>query len=40
MAFDHRELRAFIAVYESGSLGRAATIANMSQPALSRLIQQ
>ena len=40
MAFDHRELRAFIAVCESGSLGRAAALANMSQPALSRLIQQ
>ena len=40
MAFDHRELRAFIAVCESGSLGRAASIANMSQPALSRVIQQ
>ena len=38
MGFDERKLRAFLAVVESGSLGRAALIVNMTQPSLSRLI--
>lgn len=38
MAFDQRELRAFLAVVDRGSLGRAAEAAFMTQPALSRLI--
>jgi len=40
MAFDQRQLRAFLAVAELGSLGRAVEIVHMSQPALSRLIQE
>ena len=40
MAFDQRELRAFLAVVDAGSLGRAAANVHLSQPALSRLIQQ
>lgn len=39
MAFDERKLRAFLAVVDCGSLGRAALAANMTQPTLSRLIQ-
>ena len=39
MAFDRRELRAFLAVLDAGSLGRAAEFVHLSQPALSRLIQ-
>lgn len=39
MALDQRQLRAFLAVVDSGSLGRAAESINLSQPALSRLIQ-
>src|SRR5579872_5452161 len=39
MAFDRRQLRAFLAVLEQGSLGRAAGQVNLSQPALSRLVQ-
>ena len=38
MAFDQRELRAFLAVVDRGSLGRAAEAAFLTQPALSRLI--
>lgn len=38
MSFNHRELRALIAIVDTGSLGRAAADVNMSQPALSRLI--
>jgi DNA-binding transcriptional LysR family regulator len=39
MSFDHRQLRAFLAVVDTGSLGRATAEVNLSQPALSRLIQ-
>ncbi|MBB3858781.1 DNA-binding transcriptional LysR family regulator [Novosphingobium hassiacum] len=39
MDFDERQLRAFLAVAETGSLGRAARIANLTQPSLSRLIK-
>ncbi|KAJ8137423.1 hypothetical protein OY671_009364, partial [Metschnikowia pulcherrima] len=38
MAFDQRELRAFLAVVDRGSSGRAAEAAFMTQPALSRSI--
>ena len=38
MTFDQRQLRAFLAVVDRGSLGRAADVACMTQPALSRLI--
>jgi DNA-binding transcriptional LysR family regulator len=38
MTIDHRQLRAFLAVADTGSLGRAAVQINLSQPALSRLI--
>lgn len=39
MTFDERKLRAFLAVVDCRSLGRAALAANMTQPTLSRLIQ-
>ena len=39
MEFDERQLRAFMAVAKTGTLGRAAKIANLTQPSLSRLIQ-
>lgn len=39
MTFDERNLRAFLAVVDCGSLGRAAIAVNMTQPALSRLIR-
>jgi DNA-binding transcriptional LysR family regulator len=39
MELDERKLRAFLAVADSGSLGRAAAIANLTQPTLSRLVQ-
>jgi DNA-binding transcriptional LysR family regulator len=38
MTFDFRQLRAFLAVLDHGSLGRAAGQVNLSQPALSRLV--
>ncbi|HTH97736.1 MAG TPA: LysR family transcriptional regulator [Stellaceae bacterium] len=38
MTFDLRQLRAFLAIADSGSLGRAAATINLSQPALSRII--
>lgn len=38
MTFDQRQLRAFLAIVDAGSLGRAATAIHLSQPALSRLI--
>lgn len=38
MEFDERQLRAFVAVAETGTLGRATRIANLTQPSLSRLI--
>lgn len=39
MTFDERKLRAFLAVVECGSLGRAALAVHMTQPALSRVIK-
>ncbi len=39
MEFDERQLRAFIAVAETGSVGRAAAIIPLTQPSLSRMIQ-
>lgn len=38
MDFNERQLRAFIAIAETGALGRAARVANLTQPSLSRLI--
>lgn len=40
MTFDGRDLRAFLAVVDCGSLGRAAHAVNMTQPSLSRRIHQ
>lgn len=39
MDFDERQLRGFVAVAETGSLGRAARQVNLTQPSLSRQIQ-
>lgn len=39
MDFDERQLRGFVAVAETGSLGRAAREVNLTQPTLSRQIQ-
>lgn len=39
MDFDERQLRAFIAIADTGSLGRAARVVNLTQPSLSRLVQ-
>lgn len=39
MDFDERQLRAFLAIAETGSLGRAARIANLTQPSLSRMVK-
>lgn len=39
MDFDERQLRAFIAVADTGSVGRAAAIVHLTQPSLSRMIQ-
>jgi DNA-binding transcriptional LysR family regulator len=39
MDFDERQLKAFVAIAETGALGRAARVANLTQPSLSRLIQ-
>lgn len=38
MDFDERQLRGFIAVAETGSLGRASRIVNLTQPSLSRQV--
>ena len=40
MSFDGRDLRAFLAVVDTGSLGRAAHVVNMTQPSLSRRLQE
>ncbi len=40
MAFDQSELRAFLAVVDNGSLGRAAAAIHRTQPTLSRTIQE
>lgn len=40
MSFDLRELNAFLSVVKSGSLGRAAAVLHITQPALSRTIRQ
>ena len=40
MTFDQRKLEAFLAVARNGSLGRATKELPLSQPALSRLIQE
>lgn len=39
MDLDERQLRAFLAIAETGSLGRAARVANLTQPSLSRLVR-
>lgn len=39
MGLNERELRAVVAIADGGSVGRAAAQINMSQPALSRLLQ-
>jgi len=39
MTYDQRQLKAFLAVVQHGSLGRAATSLALTQPALSRTIQ-
>lgn len=39
MDFDERQLRAFLAIADTGSLGRAARVANLTQPSLSRLVK-
>lgn len=40
MAFDLHQLHAFTTVVATGSLGRAATVLNVTQPALSRTIKR
>jgi DNA-binding transcriptional LysR family regulator len=40
MTFHPRQLRAFLAIVESGSLGRAAESLHLSQPALSRIVKR
>ena len=39
MEFDERQLRAFLTITETGSLGRAAALVHLTQPSLSRMIQ-
>ncbi|KUR77485.1 LysR family transcriptional regulator [Novosphingobium sp. Fuku2-ISO-50] len=39
MSFDERHLRAFLAIADTGSLGRAAHVVNLTQPSLSRVLQ-
>lgn len=39
MDLDERQLRAFLAIAETGSLGRAARVAHLTQPSLSRLVR-
>lgn len=40
MAFDSRQLRAFLAIVRSGSLGLAAQSLHITQPALSRIVRR
>jgi DNA-binding transcriptional LysR family regulator len=40
MTFDLTQLKAFCAIVEAGSLGRAANVLNVTQPALSRTIRR
>ena len=40
MAFDLRQLRAFTTIVSAGSLGRAADVLHVTQPALSRIIKR
>jgi DNA-binding transcriptional LysR family regulator len=40
MSLDPRQLRAFLAVVETGSLGRAAELLHLTEPAVSRIIKR
>ncbi|MGE5722695.1 MAG: LysR family transcriptional regulator [Sphingomonadales bacterium] len=40
MALDPRQLRAFLAVVETGSLGRAAQALHLTEPAVSRIVKR
>ena len=40
MALDPRQLRAFLAIVEAGSLGLAADALHVTQPALSRMVKR
>jgi DNA-binding transcriptional LysR family regulator len=40
MTLDPRQLKAFLAIVETGSLGRAAEALHLSQPALSRIVKR
>ena len=40
MPFDLRQLRAFTTIVSAGSLGRAAEVLHVTQPALSRIIKR
>src|SRR5262245_11986001 len=40
MALDPRQLRAFLAICEAGSLGMAADALHVTQPALSRMMKR
>jgi DNA-binding transcriptional LysR family regulator len=40
MALEPRQLRAFLAIVQTGSLGRAADTLHLTQPALSRVVKQ
>jgi DNA-binding transcriptional LysR family regulator len=40
MPLEQRQLRAFLAIAQTGSLGRAADVLHLTQPALSRVVKQ
>ncbi|MGC3983009.1 MAG: LysR family transcriptional regulator [Steroidobacteraceae bacterium] len=40
MALEPRQLRAFLAIAQTGSLGRAADLLHLTQPALSRVVKR
>ena len=40
MTFDLRQLRAFTTIVSAGSLGRAAEVLHVTQPALSRIVKR